>query len=353
MDKNIESLAKLIKKSKKIVFFTGAGISTSAGIPDFRSPETGLYSNLEKLKLPYAEAVFDIDYFEKNPKAFYTLADELYPGKFVPTRFHYFMKLVDKKKKLLRVYTQNIDTLERIAGITDDAIIEAHGSFANNHCIDCHAEMDTATLKFDMNDKSKNCIPRCRFCKGYVKPDIVFFGEALPEIFHSSWETDGDDLDLAIVAGTSLVVHPFASLPAEVSKKADRVLINREKCGCFKHDARKSDLIILSDCDSIADKLSEELGWKEELEDLIEKGNKAKEQDKLWNFEAVREKLTAKEESEILAQKIEESEKYIVPEETTEKEDITRHEENKSHQHKGSDETVEKLTSELENIELK
>src|ERR1700754_5350784 len=115
---------------------TGAGISTSAGIPDFRSPDTGLYANLARLNLPYAEAVFDINYFRNNPLPFYTLAHELFPGKFRPTITHAFIKLLHQKGKLHRCYTQNIDTLERMAGVPDFKIIEAHGSFASHRCIE-------------------------------------------------------------------------------------------------------------------------------------------------------------------------------------------------------------------------
>jgi NAD-dependent SIR2 family protein deacetylase len=109
---------------------TGAGISTSAGIPDFRSPETGLYANLARLNLPYAEAVFDISYFREKPEPFYMLAQELYPGKFRPTITHSFIALLHKKGLLLKLFTQNIDCLEREAGVPGDSIIEAHGSFA-------------------------------------------------------------------------------------------------------------------------------------------------------------------------------------------------------------------------------
>jgi NAD-dependent histone deacetylase SIR2 len=146
--RTVEALAQYIKdgRAKQIVVMvsyaslqyrivahhlkTGAGISTSAGIPDFRSPETGLYANLARLNLPYAEAVFDISYFRNNPEPFYTLAQELYPGNYRPTITHSFINLLYKKGLLLKLFTQNIDCLEREAGVPDDKIIEAHGSFA-------------------------------------------------------------------------------------------------------------------------------------------------------------------------------------------------------------------------------
>ncbi|KAK6458874.1 putative histone deacetylase-like protein [Scheffersomyces xylosifermentans] len=297
-DESLKPLVEAIKKGKKVTFFNGAGVSTSAGIPDFRSPKTGLYSNLAKLDLPYAEAVFDLDYFRKSPKAFYTLTHELLPGKFAPTKFHYLVRLFQDKKLLHRVYTQNIDTLERMAGVEDKYIIEAHGSFAKNHCIDCSEEMSSETLLQHMLNKEKNNgIPTCEKCNGYVKPDIVFFGEGLPPKFFDTWDEDADEVEVAIVAGTSLTVYPFASLPSEVGKNALRVLINKEKVGDFKSGKRRSDIVILSDCDSIAERLSELLGWKEELDAFVESAKK--------HFKANDE--TAAERAEEITEEIKES----------------------------------------------
>lgn len=261
----LDALAQMISDGRKITFFQGAGISTGAGIPDFRSPKTGLYANLAQYNLPYPEAVFDIDYFEENPLPFYTLAHELYPGKFKPTKFHYFQKLLQDRGQIKRVYTQNIDTLERIAGIKDELIVEAHGSFASNHCIKCNKEMDNDTIVKHMHKEyNEDGIPRCS-CGGLVKPDITFFGEGLPSKFFDLWEEDGDDVDLAIVVGTSLQVYPFASLPEEVGKDATRVLINNTRVGNFK---RKLDILIIDNVDKVIEDLVERLGWTEELHKL-------------------------------------------------------------------------------------
>lgn len=267
----LDALAQMIKDGRKITFFQGAGISTGAGIPDFRSPKTGLYANLAQYNLPYPEAVFDIDYFEENPLPFYTLAHELYPGNFKPTKFHYFQKLLQDRGQINRIYTQNIDTLERIAGINDELIVEAHGSFATNHCIKCNKEMDNDTIKKHMHKEfNEDGIPRCS-CGGLVKPDITFFGEGLPSKFFDLWEEDAEDVDLAIVVGTSLQVYPFASLPEEVGKDATRVLINNNRVGNFK---RKLDLVIIDDVEKVIEDLVERLGWTGELKSLSQGDDK-------------------------------------------------------------------------------
>lgn len=269
MEMRLAPLVEAIKKKKEVTFFLGAGVSTSCGIPDFRSPKTGLYANLKRLNLPYPEAVFDIDYFRENPKPFYTLCEELYPGSFLPSKFHFLLRLFEDKKLLRRVYTQNIDTLERLAGVSGHYIVEAHGSFIDNHCIDCNEQMLTEELKKQMFSKgTHNGVPRCSNCDGYVKPDIVFFGELLPERFMDCWEEDCDKVEVAIVAGTSLTVYPFASLPSEVSKKTLRVLINNEVVGDFNRKL-KNDIVLQLDCDTIAQLLADALGWDTELEELV------------------------------------------------------------------------------------
>ncbi|EHY59873.1 Sir2 histone deacetylase Hst2 [Exophiala dermatitidis] len=269
--RTIEAVAQYIKEKdvKNIVVMTGAGISTSAGIPDFRSPDTGLYANLARLNLPYAEAVFDISYFRNNPYPFYTLAHELYPGKYRPTVAHSFISLLNKKGKLLKLFTQNIDCLEREAGVPADKIVEAHGSFATQRCIECGTEYPDNLMKEMISKKE---VPHCirKSCNGLVKPDIVFFGEALPESFHRNRSLPAK-ADLAIIMGTSLTVQPFASLPSFVREDTPRVLINLERVGTL--GSRPDDVLLLGDCDAGVRKFADALGWREELEQLWESTN--------------------------------------------------------------------------------
>ncbi|KAK4687647.1 hypothetical protein P7C73_g2472, partial [Tremellales sp. Uapishka_1] len=184
----LKTTAQLIQsgKVKNIVILTGAGISTSAGIPDFRSPKTGLYANLQKLKLPFPEAVFELNYFKSNPKPFWTLAKELYPGKHLPTATHYFFALLDKHRLLRRVFSQNIDTLETLSGLDEKRIVEAHGSFHTSHCLTCRKAISSAYVLRSGVRKGEVVYCDDADCRGLVKPDIVFFGEGLPEKFFKS-----------------------------------------------------------------------------------------------------------------------------------------------------------------------
>ncbi|XP_067101903.1 NAD-dependent protein deacetylase sirtuin-2 [Osmerus mordax] len=286
-DLTLEGVARYMQsgKCKNIIFMVGAGISTSAGIPDFRSPGTGLYANLQKYNLPYPEAIFQIDYFKKHPEPFFALARELYPGQFKPTVCHYFIKLMKEKGLLQRCYSQNIDTLERVAGLEGEDLIEAHGTFYTSHCVSflCRREYSLDWMKEKIFSDE---IPKCDKCSGLVKPDIVFFGENLPARFFTSMKMDFPRCDLLIVMGTSLQVQPFASLVSRVPKSCPRLLINMEKTGesdtmmgmlgfgggmDFDSDKAYRDVAHISTCDDGCLALADFLGWKEELQELVKK----------------------------------------------------------------------------------
>ncbi|XP_067013051.1 NAD-dependent protein deacetylase sirtuin-2 [Anabrus simplex] len=282
-EKSIHGVVKYIKegKCKNIITLAGAGISTSSGIPDFRSPGSGLYHNLQKYNLPNPQAIFEIDFFVENPKPFFHLAKELYPGMFKPTVCHYFVRLLHEKGLLLRHYTQNIDTLERVAGIPDEAIVEAHGTFHTSHCLGCREEYPLEWMKERI---FSDVIPKCEKCEDLVKPDIVFFGENLPTKFFERVSEDFEKCDLLIVMGSSLTVQPFASLIDRVPRSCPRLLINRTKAGehdflwsllgqgsgmDFESAENTRDVAWLGDCDDGCRLLASELGWGEELEMLV------------------------------------------------------------------------------------
>ncbi|XP_018763500.2 NAD-dependent protein deacetylase sirtuin-3, mitochondrial isoform X2 [Serinus canaria] len=265
----LKDVAELLRKKecRRVVVMAGAGISTPSGIPDFRSPGSGLYSNLEQYDIPYPEAIFELGYFFVNPKPFFTLAKELYPGNYRPNSAHYFLRLLHDKGLLLRLYTQNIDGLERVAGIPPDRLVEAHGTFATATCTVCQRNFPGEDFRGDvMGDR----IPRCPVCTGVVKPDIVFFGEQLPQRFLLHL-TDFPMADLLFVIGTSLEVEPFASLAGAVCSSVPRVLINRELVGPFAWQQRHNDVAQLGDVVGGVEKLVELLGWNEEMQTLIQK----------------------------------------------------------------------------------
>lgn len=160
------------------------------------------------------------------------------------------------------LFTQNIDCLERQAGVPGDLIVEAHGSFATQRCIECKKEFPDDRMKEHV---FKGEVPRCTDdkCNGLVKPDIVFFGEALPEAFFNARHVPGQ-ADMAFIMGTSLTVHPFAGLPDLVRETCPRVLFNMERVGSLGTQA--DDVLVLGDCDTGVRKLAEELGWADELE---------------------------------------------------------------------------------------
>ncbi|KAL8170078.1 UNVERIFIED_CONTAM: NAD-dependent protein deacetylase sirtuin-3, mitochondrial [Gekko kuhli] len=265
----LKDVTELIQKKEcsRIVVMTGAGLSTPSGIPDFRSPKSGLYDNLQQYNIPYPEAIFELSYFFLNPKPFYMLAKELYPGNYRPNYAHYFLRLLLDKGLLLRLYTQNIDGLERVAGIPADKLVEAHGTFASATCTVCRRSYPGEDFRAEvMADK----IPKCPVCTGTIKPDIVFFGEELPHRFFLH-VADFQRADLLLVVGTSLEVEPFASLAGAVRSSVPRLLINRDLVGPFAYQPQYNDVAELGDVVSGVEKVVALLGWKEELQELIKK----------------------------------------------------------------------------------
>jgi len=284
-EKAISNIARYIKEHncKNIVVLSGAGISTNANIPDFRTPGTGLYSRLSKYDLPSPQSIFDIVYYRHNPNPFCHIAKEHYTKDYKPTLTHYFIRLLADQGLLLRNFTQNIDGLEEKAGLPDKYIIHAHGTYKTAHCVGnklgrgCGKEYSQEWFKDKMIKMKK---PICPVCRGYVKPDIVFFGEELPISFWFGLQDDIPKCDLMIIMGTSLQVHPFASIPDQVSPNVPRLLINKTAAGPFKEfdllpkKNQSRDYLYLGNCDDGCLELAKALGLDKELMKLYENGQK-------------------------------------------------------------------------------
>ncbi|KAF7273784.1 hypothetical protein GWI33_013539 [Rhynchophorus ferrugineus] len=254
----LDDVVRLLKGAQKIIVLTGAGVSVSCGIPDFRSRD-GIYSRLaiDFPNLPDPQAMFDISFFSQDPRPFFKFARDIYPGKFKPSPCHRFIKLLEKHHKLLRNYTQNIDTLEKEAEI--ERVIECHGSFATATCTKCEHKVNADKIR-DIVLAQK--IPLCEKChlnaansastddfgcegtdykdlvlSGIMKPDIVFF-----------------------VIGSSLKVRPVALIPSSLPANVPQILINREPLPHCHFDIE-----LLGDCDAIINHICRLLGqnWEE------------------------------------------------------------------------------------------
>ena len=221
MDENqgdIAGLRHAIEGAARVVFLTGAGISTESGIPDFRSP-TGLYAG------GINTDVFEIDVFRERPEVFYgfarTFLDTVRKAR--PNAGHLAMAaLAGDPGRRVDVVTQNIDTLHQDAG--SPVVWPVHGSMATSRCERCDTRVPTHTLWpcIEVGE-----VPRHQACGGVFRPDIVFFGEPLPESVFAAAEHAVSRADLLIIAGTSLAVYPAAGLP-QVRRRACKVaIINR------------------------------------------------------------------------------------------------------------------------------
>ena len=223
-------LQHIIDKSKKIVFFGGAGVSTESGIPDFRSID-GLYQ--QKWKYP-PEQIISHSFFEYDPIEFYRFyREKLVPSKEIkPNAAHYKLAELEEKGKLIGVVTQNIDGLHQMAGSRN--VFELHGSIHRNYCTKCG--------KFFNLEEMLNLggiVPHCDNCGAIVKPDVVLYEEALDNSVVNKTINALSNADLLIIGGTSLVVYPAAGF-IDYFNGDSIVLINKSWTG---YDSKASLII--------------------------------------------------------------------------------------------------------------
>lgn len=265
--RTLDELAEAIERASNIVVLTGAGISTSLGIPDFRSDD-GLYAQLSYLGLSDPQEVFDIRLFRDDPSIFYSVARKLLPDQKRFSPAHHFIKMLQDRGKLLRNYTQNIDNLEHSAGIHSDKIVQCHGSFGTAHCITCGREVTGSSIFDDIREGK---IPRCPLCKppknddefddasfGVIKPDITFFGEGLPKRFEQMLfeERDAANCDLLICMGTSLKVAPVSEVVKVIDPEAPQLYISRTPALHCTFE-----MCFFGSCDDVVELLSAKLKW--------------------------------------------------------------------------------------------
>jgi NAD-dependent deacetylase len=205
-----EGCAELIRSSISVIVLTGAGISTAAGIPDFRGPN-GLYAT----RRYDPELVFNIDYFRRDPSLFYRFTSDFAAmlKDIQPTFTHRFLSVLEKKGIVKGTITQNIDALHRFAG--SRKVIELHGSYWSAACTSCDGySIEGKSYEWwteAIRNSPRSPVLVCPRCHGVVKPDVVFFGETV-----HGFEKAADLVarcDLLLVLGSSLEVYPAALLP--------------------------------------------------------------------------------------------------------------------------------------------
>jgi len=215
----VAEVADLIISARKIVVFTGAGHSTESGIPDFRSPG-GIWDQFDPDDFTYQKFVSSPD---SRRKQWQMLWGGHLTTEIEPNPAHYAIVELDRLGKLDCIITQNIDNLLQKAGVPADKILELHGNMQWVICLNCgqHYPLEQIRARLDAGEE----IPDCEACHGILKPDIVLFGEALPEAVLNEATFRSSHCDLFIVIGSSLVVYPAAYMPVYAIEAGARLVI--------------------------------------------------------------------------------------------------------------------------------
>jgi NAD-dependent deacetylase len=213
---DVARLAELIQGASSAVVLTGAGVSVPSGIPDFRTPETGLWAKVDPMEVAH------ISVFEREPERFWSYYRPRFQslGDKEPNRAHEALAELERRGLIEGVITQNIDRLHRAAG--SENVIEVHGSIETSSCTACGASfgLDEVDDLFDARG-----VAVCAACGGAVKPDVVLFGEMLPvEAIERATEL-AEAADLMLCVGSSLAVHPVAGLPQLTLGRGGRLAI--------------------------------------------------------------------------------------------------------------------------------
>jgi len=224
MDDHIAQGAALVRDAKKILIFSGAGLSTESGIPDFRSPG-GVWDKYDPSDFYFQNFIASEEAREK----YWIMSTEFYATMrdAQPNRAHLAIKELEDMGKLLAVVTQNIDHLHHKAGNSPDKILELHGTAFSVYCLSCKKTYDRDEIQQRVDSGVK--VPYCDDCSGILKPATVSFGQSMPEFEMAESFRNAQECDLCIVLGSSLVVYPAASVPAHAKDSgAPLMIINRD-----------------------------------------------------------------------------------------------------------------------------
>ena len=252
---------ELLKNNKfsKITFLVGAGISTSSGIPDFRSANGVFQEIIKKYNLKKPEEFFSKKNFLEKPELLYEYLRKFKSKEYKPNITHYFMKYLVDKKICKLIFTQNFDGLEIKANIDKNNIIFAHGSLNEGHCISCNEEIDINLINKGIEEGN---VIKCSKCGGPCKPKIVLYNEDLPEVFYEKSDIIKES-DLGIINGTKLVVDPFSKLTNKLNRKNCWILIiNKSYVGDFDcYNIYNKELFLQGYSDDTIKQILIDVGW--------------------------------------------------------------------------------------------
>jgi len=248
VETNIEYVAELLRKAKYAVVLTGAGISTPSGIPDFRSEGTGLWSRDEPLE------VASLSTFRTDPGRFFVwfrpLAGQIFNA--LPNPAHIALAKLEEAGRIRSIITQNIDALHHKAG--SKKVIEMHGTLRTLSCTQCFQQADSTQYLKAFVEQGE--LPHCAVCNGLMKPDVILFGEQLPQRAWYDAQRECRQCDLMMVAGSSLEVLPVAGLPMQaIDRGAHLVILNN----ATTYLNVRADVVIQEDIASVLPAIAEEV----------------------------------------------------------------------------------------------
>lgn len=218
MSDAVDEVTRLILEAEKIAVFTGAGVSTESGIPDFRSPD-GIWARYDPEDFTLQRFVADKESRKRN----WQMRKELVSADYKPNTAHYAIKELEELGKLACVITQNIDGLHHAAGNSEEKIIELHGTIKYAKCMECLDQLALTEVLTRIDEGEED--PHCRKCGGLLKAATIAFGEAMPQDKMQQAEQCSRACDLFIVIGSSLVVYPAASMPLIAKHAGAKIVI--------------------------------------------------------------------------------------------------------------------------------